>query len=154
MEVHLAELNELELKSFLEISKEDYAVTMSENQGLDINTAREKAERLTCEFILSGINKDRNFLLGIVDQTSDIIVGGMMYQLNENNKAFLLEILIFEKFRRKGYAMSAFKKLETRLRLQGVTRLEFNVFESNKGAYSLYKKLGYQVTNFYMAKNL
>ena len=68
--------------------------------------------------------------------------------------AFVYDILVFEPFRRRGYAEHAMLLLERAAREKGAEKLSLQVFGDNQGARKLYAKLGYAETNVWMSKPL
>ena len=94
-------------------------------------------------------------MIGIRATTINEVVGGISYCINEENKTvFIYSLLIFEQYRRRGYAKLALASLESELKEKGIKRFWFNVFANNAAALSFYEKSGYNITNYYLAKNL
>jgi ribosomal protein S18 acetylase RimI-like enzyme len=69
-------------------------------------------------------------------------------------QAFVCDVVIFEEFRRRGYARRAFELLEGRARELGATSIGLHVFGHNGAARQLYEKLGFVATNILMVKKL
>ncbi len=67
---------------------------------------------------------------------------------------FIFELHIDQAFRRKGLATQALNLLEQEAARRGLHRLSLHVFGFNEPAIGLYKKLGYQITNLNMSKDL
>ena len=72
----------------------------------------------------------------------------------EPRGGFVVDLIIFELFRRRGYAHEAMLLLEQFAREKGAGKLSLQVFGENQGARKLYAKLGYTETNVFMSKML
>lgn len=69
-------------------------------------------------------------------------------------RAFIFNIEIDPRFRRRGYAMQAMTRLEDEARRMGLDSIGLHVFGHNTAARPLYEKLGYVATNINMSKRL
>ncbi|NLX08324.1 MAG: GNAT family N-acetyltransferase [Chloroflexi bacterium] len=69
-------------------------------------------------------------------------------------RAFIYDIEIYERFRRRGYATQALQAAEAQARELGLSSIALHVFGHNTGARALYEKQGYAVTDVVMAKDL
>ncbi len=68
--------------------------------------------------------------------------------------AFIYDFLIYEPYRRRGYASQALAALEEKVRALGLDTIGLHVFGHNHAARALYEKAGYVVTNINMTKKL
>lgn len=68
--------------------------------------------------------------------------------------AFVYDILIYEPYRRRGYATQALLAMEDKVKPLGLDTIGLHVFGHNHGARALYEKAGYEVTDINMAKKL
>jgi ribosomal protein S18 acetylase RimI-like enzyme len=69
-------------------------------------------------------------------------------------QAFVYDFLIYEPYRRRGYARQALLALEEKVRALGLDTIGLHVFGHNHAARALYEKAGYEITNINMAKKL
>lgn len=81
----------------------------------------------------------------------DRLIGEIEYQIDprhvykkETGTAWIGIVIGEEIGRGKGIGYLAMQYLEEQIRLQGLTRIELGVFEFNKNAIKLYRKLGYK----------
>jgi RimJ/RimL family protein N-acetyltransferase len=65
---------------------------------------------------------------------------------------WIYDIVVHERFRRRGYASRILVLVEDKARQLGAERVELHVFGHNPGARALYEKLGYTPTSIVMAK--
>ena len=82
----------------------------------------------------------QNQLIGVIDYQVDPKV---LYK-KEPGTAWIGIMIGEASGRGKGIGYLAMKYLEEQIRLQGLKRIELGVFEFNKNAINLYKKLGYR----------
>ena len=142
-----------EYRPFLEQLLREYANghiragRWSEQEGL--TEARKEVEKL----IPAGLDSPGHFFFTIVSDPPEEKVGALWFAL-EPRGAFIYDLLVFERFRRRGYAEQAMRLLEQVAREKGARKLLLHVFGDNRGARQLYSKLGYVETNVLMAKPL
>lgn len=77
---------------------------------------------------------------------------GAIWLAIEPRGAFVYDLIIFEPFRRRGYAEQAMRLLEAVARDKGARKLSLHVFGDNLGARRLYAKLGFVETDLLMSK--
>lgn len=119
----------------------------SESEGLA------KAREETRQLLPAGLATPNHFLFSIRAHPQDEKVG-MIWLALEPRGAFVYDLLIFEPFRRKGYAEEAMRAVEQVAQEHGARKISLHVFGDNVGARKLYSKLGYSETNVVMAKSL
>lgn len=69
-------------------------------------------------------------------------------------RVFVYDLWIHPEQRRKGLGTLAMREAEAWTRAQGLSRLSLHVFGQNLAAQALYAKLGFQVTDLSMRKDL
>lgn len=111
--------------------------------------ARKEVQKL----LPAGLQTANHFLYTIVADPPDEKVG-VSWLAIEPRGGFVYDLLIFEDFRRKGYAEGAMRALERMAEAKGARKLSLHVFGDNLGARKLYTKLGYAETNVLMSKPL
>jgi RimJ/RimL family protein N-acetyltransferase len=96
-----------------------------------------------------------HFLYAVRDESVPVEVG-MVWISPRNSGAgrslWIYDIVVYERFRRRGYASSILHLVEDKARQLGAERVELHVFGHNRGARALYEKLGYTPTSIVMAK--
>jgi ribosomal protein S18 acetylase RimI-like enzyme len=105
-----------------------------------------------------GINTKTHHLYSIYDKESNKKIGIIWFKINENSSSnqqmFLYDILINEKYRGKGFGTQTMKKLEEKAKELKCNKISLHVFAHNNPAISLYKKMGYKITNLMMSKEI
>jgi ribosomal protein S18 acetylase RimI-like enzyme len=114
-----------------------------------VTEARKEVQKL----LPAGLVTPNHFLLTVVAGSPEEKVGAI-WLAKEPRGGFVYDLLIFEPFRRRGYAEEAMRELEQVAREAGISKLSLHVFGDNQGARKLYAKLGYVETNVIMSKTL
>jgi RimJ/RimL family protein N-acetyltransferase len=102
-----------------------------------------------------GTSTPGHFLYAVRDESVPVEVG-MVWISPRNSGAgrslWIYDIVVYERFRRRGYASRILHLVEEKARQLGADRVELHVFGHNRGARALYEKLGYTPTSIVMAK--
>lgn len=123
--------------------------------GLSEAEAEEKSGADFNRYLPDGPQSPDQYLFSIKDQDSSIGFIWFCERGNpENRKAYLLDIVIEEEHRGKGYGKKAMLLLEEKVKSLGLKHIGLHVFGHNHRAYELYKKLGYVEINIVMEKVL
>jgi GNAT superfamily N-acetyltransferase len=115
--------------------------------------SRKDYERL----LPAGVATPDQYLYTIHDQRSGEDVGVLWFadqRIGLQRIAFVYEVQVFEQFRRRGYARAGMLALEEKVRELGIEKMALHVFGGNEGALALYLALGYQITDYNMAKSV
>jgi RimJ/RimL family protein N-acetyltransferase len=97
----------------------------------------------------------KQHLYSIVEVAGDTPVGVIWFAEEEGRGgAFIYDLMIFEPYRRRGYAEQAMRAIEPLVRALALDHLGLHVFGVNAPARTLYRKLGYVETNVIMRKDL
>jgi len=106
------------------------------------------------ELLPKGIETPDNHLFAIVGPVGES-VGMLWFAVRErsgNRIAYVYNIAIAPEFRRQGHAERAFDALECEASRLGLKGVALHVFGHNRGARSLYEKLGFEATDITMFK--
>jgi ribosomal protein S18 acetylase RimI-like enzyme len=114
-----------------------------------VGEARKEVERL----LPSGLGTPNQFFFSIVADPPGQKVGTVWLAV-EPRGGYVYDLLVFDPFRRHGFAEAAMRLLEGICREKGATKLSLHVFGDNAGARKLYQKLGFVETNVMMSKPL
>jgi ribosomal protein S18 acetylase RimI-like enzyme len=119
--------------------------------------ANTDADNVLDGLLPDGVATDDNHLLVIVETNADLVVGTVWAQIRLRNlkkTAHILDLHIFETYRRKGYGRLAMQLVEQRLFSEGVMKITLHVFGHNTSAIQLYQNLGFQAHSISMTKTL
>jgi ribosomal protein S18 acetylase RimI-like enzyme len=103
-----------------------------------------------------GTSTKDNFLRWIEDGATGMRVGLVWYALQKRGRSqlFIYDIMIFEGFRRRGYATDTLSFLEVEAKSLGAEAIGLHVFAHNLGAIRLYEKAGFKAASLNMVKDL
>jgi RimJ/RimL family protein N-acetyltransferase len=155
--INLNSISEIEFQSYFKATVVSYA----EHNVESGRWAKEDASRLAKAeldtMLPSGLDTPNNHIYVVESKDQNISVGYLWVAIDEDSNAksmFICDVEIHEVFRRKGYAEATFQFLEKHARSLGVTCIRANIFGHNKKAQALSEKLGYQITNVFISKQL
>jgi ribosomal protein S18 acetylase RimI-like enzyme len=112
-----------------------------------------EARKETQALLPAGRETPGHFFFTILAGSPEEKVGVLWWAI-EPRGGFIYDLLIFERFRQRGFAEQAMRLLESVAREKGVQKLSLHVFGSNSVARRLYMKLGYVETHVNMSKSL
>jgi ribosomal protein S18 acetylase RimI-like enzyme len=150
--IKLVLMNSDEYQQYLSSAIQSYA----EEKVLSGNWTQEesvsKAEEEYKRLLPKGEKTENNFLYTILDH--DKAVGAIWLAQLSEEKGYIYDINIGEKYRGFGYGKEAMKQIESVGQKLGLKNIGLHVFGHNKVARGLYEKLGYQTTNVLMEKEI
>lgn len=160
--VTFRKMNEDEFLRFADKDIRSYAQTLIKGRGFDEKTALTESEKEFKSMLPDGLQTKDQFLAFIEDTKSGKAVGEIWYGYEEEDgerQVFLAEFLIYEGYRRKGYATSALSEMERLANENGCVLSALYVWDHNPVAYKLYEKCGYAAVSHgnggsYMKKRL
>jgi ribosomal protein S18 acetylase RimI-like enzyme len=131
----------------------DYADEIAANFGHSL----EKSRAIALEELNDDLPQDvltPNHCLLCIENNNDLI-GYLWYKrFDHEESVFILDFVVLESFRSKGYGTAALTVLEEHLAKSGATQIKLRVAYKNKRALALYENLGFTVTGYNMAKTL
>jgi ribosomal protein S18 acetylase RimI-like enzyme len=119
--------------------------------------ALEKSVSQINSLLPEGIETQNHVFFSIVDEGTGDVVGYIWLHVVPGEgpkKAFIYDLIIFEKFRKRGYGRAALVALEEYAKEKRIASISLHVFAHNAAALSLYRKMGYEVTSMNMKKNI
>jgi ribosomal protein S18 acetylase RimI-like enzyme len=119
--------------------------------------ALEKSVSQINSLLPEGIETQNHVFFSIVDEGTGDVVGYIWLHVVPGEgpkKAFIYDLIIFEKFRKRGYGRAALVALEEYAKEKRLASISLHVFAHNAAALSLYRKMGYEVTSMNMKKNI
>jgi RimJ/RimL family protein N-acetyltransferase len=155
--IELVAMNELEFEMYLAYSIQEYAQDQAQSGRVSEDEAQQEAEQQYQQFLPQGLQTPEHTLCMIVDPGQGKNVGVLWFDQRTQEKGqqiFINDIMIFEEFRRSGYAKRALQQLEKQARELGATSIGLRIFGQSETARILYEKLKYTVADMYAHKNL
>ena len=147
-------MTEDEYEDYYNFAIKNYAREKIEAGNWSEEDAEEKSRKIFNKLLPDGTDTENHYLFSIYDNENHI--GYIWFRVMEenNNIAFLNDIVIFEEYRGKGYGKETMKLLEKKVGELDCSKIQLHVFGHNEVAVSLYKKLNYEVTNYRMEKDI
>lgn len=155
--VELIPMTENEYQIYMEQSIREYAQEHVRAGQWSEEEALHQAEQELHKTLPQGLHSPDHYLYMIVDEQLEKRVGVLWFALRaqaSKPQVFVYDVMIFEQFRRHGYATQAFQLLEERAQFLNATSICLHVFGHNFAAREMYEKLGYVTTNILMLKRL
>jgi ribosomal protein S18 acetylase RimI-like enzyme len=142
-----------EFAQYREYFIHDYADEIATNFGHGLEQSRAIALKELNDDLPQDVSTPDHCLL-CIEKNNDLI-GYLWYKFLDNRKSvFILDFVVLETFRAKGYGKVSLTVLEEHLAKSGVTQIKLRVAYQNKQALALYEKLGFNITGYNMAKTL
>jgi ribosomal protein S18 acetylase RimI-like enzyme len=157
--VELIPMNKREFEMYLQYNMQEYAQDQEESRHAAHEAAEQEAETQYHQLLPQGLETPDHTLCMIFDPQRVKNVGVLWFDQRREQgekQVFLNDIVIFEEFRRRGYARLAMQELEERARELGAISIGLHVSAQNEAARLLYDKLKYTVAemNEYFSKKL
>jgi GNAT superfamily N-acetyltransferase len=155
--VRLVPMTEEEFEGFMEISMRDQAQGQVQAGAWRAEEADKNIKMLRSQFLPAGLATPSHFFYAVEEATANAKVGGLWYLVEEEEgkrQFFVVDIQIYDAYRRHGYGSQAFQAMEGRAREMGIAAISLHVFGHNHPAKAMYEKLGYVGTDTTMSKEL
>lgn len=153
--VKLVELDETPFLEYRKHLVRDYAADKVRAGVWSKAEAENKAARELDELLPDGTLTRNHFLFSVRDESVPAEVGILWVSPRDSGAGrslWIYDIIVHERFRRRGYASRILDLVEDKARELGAGKVELHVFGHNHGARALYEKLGYTATSIVMAK--
>jgi len=157
MMVKLVPMNELEFEMYVQYSIQEYAQEQEKSGRESEDEGVHEAEQQYQQLLPQGLQTPNHTLCMIVDEERDRSVGVLWFDLHaqENERQVNInDIVIFEEFRRRGYAKRAIQLLEKQAIELGATSVVLRTLEPNESMRILYERLKHMVASMSMSKSL
>ena len=155
--VELLPMTKDEFEAYLTGAIKNYADEKVKAGNWPSEGALQRSERDYLSLLPKGVASKDQHLFSLKDTDTGQNVGMIWFAVREQagqQTAFIYDFSVDEAFRGKGYGKAALVELEQKVKALGVTSISLHVFGHNRAAWTLYEKLGYEVTNVNMTKRL
>lgn len=151
--VRLVAMTEAEVADFLETVLPSYIAERAAADHLSSAQAEQIARAQHAQLLPGGKIGAGHTIAWMV--AGEQPVGGIWFFLDTAcREAYVYNITVFPRQRRRGYAAAALGLVEQAARGAGCRLLALNVFAPNAGAIALYRKLGFTAVSMHMNKVL
>lgn len=155
--VRLEPMTPEQFRAYVEPSIRHFASEQVRYGRWELEGSVEKSRAVFAELLPKGIETPDHFLFQIVAEGISEPVGHLWVNTRRadgSRGAFVYDLEVYERFRRRGFAEAARRSLEAFVRGRGLSSLGLHVFGGNAHAIGLYEKLGYVTTDRLMSKDL
>ena len=155
--VLLVPITEDEYQTWLAQGIQDYAQDKIDAGAWQPEEALERSAHDFASLLPQGRSSADNVIYSVQDAANGSHVGVLWIAVVTNGLskiAYIYDIVMYESFRRQGYGEGTMLALEDKVREMGLDKIGLHVFGHNKGAYALYEKVGYIVTDINMSKTI
>ncbi|TCS93676.1 GNAT family N-acetyltransferase [Hazenella coriacea] len=150
--VKLVPMTEQDFLAYEEKSIQTYAENKIKAGNWSKETAMELSQESFRNLLPQQTQTPGQYLFNIMSDQEEVV--GHLWFAVKKDTAFLYHILIFEEFQGRGFGKQAMAALEEKVKEFQVTKISLHAFGFNERAISLYKKIGYEITNVNMSKSL
>ena len=153
--VTLIEMDEASFREYRSHLARDYAADKVRSGVWSADEAEDRAAKELDGLLPDGALSRDHYLYSVRDESVPAEVGMVWVSPRDSGAGralWIYDIIVHDKFRRRGYATRMLNQVEYKARELGAGRVELHVFGHNQGARALYEKLGYTPTSIVMAK--
>jgi ribosomal protein S18 acetylase RimI-like enzyme len=154
--VELVPMTADEFREYLEESVRGYAEEKVAAGNWTEEEAQERAAREFAQHLPQGLDTPNQHLFTVRAPERNQ-VGYIWLAVQDHGgkrSSFIFDLAIHAPFRRRGYGAATLRAIEEVARTLGVSEIGLHVFAHNTAARALYEKMGYEVTNINMRKEL
>jgi ribosomal protein S18 acetylase RimI-like enzyme len=147
-------MDESEYSAYLEPSIAEYAEDKVKAGNYEPETALERSRAEFNQLLPQGVKTPHHLLYMLLADGQPEPVGMIwVRQSTERIRPiwFILDFIVYEAYRRKGYGRQALAALKERAGEAGIAEIGLHVFAHNQGALSLYQQVGFEITNINMS---
>lgn len=154
--VKLSQITDEDLERDLQEWVEEYAEEKVKagvwpHEG-SIERSRKEFEHL----LPQGKDTPDQYVMSVLDD-SGTRIGSIWFGVYRNTEpygAFIWDFRISEQMRGRGYGKATLEELDKMLKEMNIGKLSLHAFAHNEVAVSLYKKMGFEITDLVMAKEI
>jgi RimJ/RimL family protein N-acetyltransferase len=150
-------MDETSFRNYREHLVRDYAADKVEAGVWSPEESEDRASKELEGLLPGGVATPGHSLYAVRDESVPAEVGMVWISPRDSGAGrslWIYDILVHERFRRRGYASRILDLVEDKARQLGAERVELHVFGHNPGARALYEKRGYTPTSIVMAKTV
>lgn len=148
--VKLESVQQEDFDVFLECAIREYADDHVRNGNWTAKGSLERSKKEFEHYLPNDIRTQEQYLYSTVDESGNKI--GVSWVQVREGKGFILDFIIDEIFRSKGYGKETLMALDEKLKSMNVDSVGLHVFGDNFVTQGLYKKAGFQITGIHMRK--
>jgi ribosomal protein S18 acetylase RimI-like enzyme len=146
-------MDETTFRKYREHLVHDYAADKVRAGVWSADEAGDRSAKEVNGLLPEGTLTRGHHLYSVRDESVSGEVGILWVSPRDSGRSlWIYDVIVYERFRRRGYASRILERAEEKARQLGAGKVELHVFGHNRGARALYEKLGYTATSIIMAK--
>lgn len=151
--IHLRPITPQEFQAYRRFFVTDYGRELVDNEGITPEAARQRAEADLDQDFPGGVVLPGHRLWCIVPEGGSEVLGYLWVKTVAESTLFVMDFSMLPQHRGRGHGSAALAALDEVARREGRT-LKLRVAQSNPRALALYRRAGYQITGYNMAKTV
>ena len=152
----LEKMSQSEFENFIQMSISNFREELQKTGDFTQKQAETTTHEQINDLLIDGMNTHGHYFFNIINVHDHYKVGTLWLSINPDNEghpvAFIFDIMIETGYRGKGFGRLAMQAAEQVAKSKGAGKICLHVFDHNKIAFDLYKKLGYIVEKNYTNK--
>lgn len=149
--IDFKEMTAKEFDEYLDLFVAEYGADVQKAYQLEKEEARVFAKKSADSVLVDGQHTKGHFIYKVCDGDQYV---GVIWFTEEGESLFIMDFLVFEPYRHKGYGTAILERLEEAARDKGMKKMTLYVFSWNEDALSLYRQQQFQPVRLYMEKIL
>jgi ribosomal protein S18 acetylase RimI-like enzyme len=156
MMVQLAPMTEGEFRDYLKGAIKGYAEEKVKAGNWTPEEALQRSEGEFTQLLPQGVATPNQHLFTIYDAERNRVgfIWLAVQDRGSKESGFIYDFAIYPAYRRRGYGAATLRAIEETARRFGLSEIGLHVFAHNATARALYEKMGYEVTNINMHKEI
>src|SRR5262245_29649254 len=135
--MRLTPMTEEDFQRWREPKIRQYGIDKARAGNWEAADAQRLSEQSFREMLPQGLATPGQYLFALEDETASAKVGFLWFVVNRDGPhpaVFVYDFIIFEAFRRQGYAEQAFRQLEAQVKAMELDTIALHVFGHNHAA--------------------
>lgn len=156
-DVRLVEMDQPSYRDYRECLIRDYAADKVRAGFWSEDEAEDRSADDVDDLLPEGPATPDHYLYSVRDEALPDEVGVLWISPRDTGvgrSVWIYDIIVYEQYRRRGYARRILKLAEDKAGELGANKVELQVFGHNHAARALYEKTGYETTSMIMAKQV
>jgi len=155
MTVELKLMEMQDFNDFYEVSLKEFADEQVKSGSWSVEEADERGRTYFKKLLPDGLHTEGHKIFNIFNEGDKVgILWLHVFEKDHVLKSFIYDIKINEFDRGKGLGKMTMQALDEYCKEHDIKSIRLHVFGHNQIAYELYKKMGFETTNYYMEKAL
>ena len=154
MDIRLRPLRDEEFDGYLAAQQVEYARSLVDEARMTPQAAAEKSRADHASLFPDGVRQEHQRISVVEDAATGEPVGRVFWAPRGEDRAYIYDLFIEERFRGKGLGRRALELIEEEARAERLRGIDLNVWGANDVARGLYSAAGYYERAVFRSKEL